>query len=246
MRSVCIGTSGWHYKHWLGNFYPAGTPTMAYLPYYVQHFNSVEINNSFYKLPSTETLTDWINAVPENFIFSVKASRFITHMKKLREPLQSMALFLERIQVLGEKMGPVLFQLPPAWRFNEERFAAFLQALPATYRYAFEFRDQSWYTDHAYELLQQYNCAFCIYNFAFHQSPLVITTDFVYVRLHGPVNKYDGSYSDQVLTEWANQCEIWVNQGKQVYIYFDNDMHGYAPVDAQRLQQLLLNHYQTK
>jgi uncharacterized protein YecE (DUF72 family) len=242
MESVRIGTSGWHYKHWLGNFYPAGTPAATYLSYYVQHFNSVEINNSFYKLPSTETLTDWLRAVPENFLFAIKASRFITHMKKLKEPQQSMALFLERIQVLGEKLGPVLFQLPPSWRFNQERFASFLQALPTTCRYAFEFRDQSWYTDSTYQLLQDYNCAFCIYDFAYHQSPVVITTDFVYVRLHGPENKYDGSYSDQVLSDWASRSKMWISQGKQVYIYFDNDIHGHAPVDAQRLQQMLQNY----
>jgi uncharacterized protein YecE (DUF72 family) len=245
MSTLHIGTSGWHYKHWLGNFYPAGTAPAQFLPYYMQQFDTVEINNSFYKLPSGQAFTDWMMTVPEAFVFSVKASRFITHMKKLREPQQSLALFLDRIQSLGEKLGPVLFQLPPAWHFNEERFTAFLQALPATFRYTFEFRDQSWYTDRAYQLLQQYNCAFCIYDFSYHQSPVVITTDFVYVRLHGPENKYDGSYSDQALESWATYCDIWLSQGKQVYLYFDNDIHGHAPVDALRLQQMLLHHYQT-
>jgi uncharacterized protein YecE (DUF72 family) len=242
MGALHIGTSGWHYKHWLGNFYPSGTTPAGFLAFYVQHFDTVEINNSFYKLPSTETLTDWVHTVPEEFIFAVKASRFITHMKKLKEPQQSMALFLDRIGVLGEKLGPVLFQLPPAWHFNSERFASFLQALPTTYRYAFEFRDPSWYTDQAYQLLQQFNCAFCIYDFAYHQSPIIITTNFVYIRLHGPENKYDGSYSDQVLEEWASRCDLWLSQGKQVYVYFDNDIHSYAPVDAFRLQQMLFSH----
>lgn len=238
-KTLFIGTSGWHYKHWLGNFYPAGTRPAHYLTHYLHYFNSVEINNSFYKLPLAETLLQWKSTVPDDFIFSVKASRFITHMKKLREPQQSFHLFMERVQVLGEKLGPILFQLPPAWRYNQERFEAFLQALPDTYRYAFEFRDQSWYTDTAYRLLQQYNCAFCMYDFAYHQSPMVVTADFVYVRLHGPENKYDGSYSDEVLENWAAHCRLWVEQGKQVYFYFDNDMNGHAPVNARKLQEIM-------
>jgi uncharacterized protein YecE (DUF72 family) len=238
-KRLYIGTSGWHYKHWLGNFYPAGMKPASYLVHYLQYFGSVEINNSFYRLPSTETLAQWKEAVPPDFIFAIKASRFITHMKKLKEPQQSFSLFMDRVGVLGEKLGPILFQLPPSWRFDESRFNAFLEALPTTYRYAFEFRDQSWYTDKAYELLRKYRCAFCIYEIAYHLSPLEVTTDFVYVRLHGPGNKYDGSYADHVLSTWAEQGNKWLEQGKQVYFYFDNDMHGYAPANALRLQEIM-------
>jgi uncharacterized protein YecE (DUF72 family) len=160
-------------------------------------------------------------------------------MKKLKDPLLSFSLLMERIQVLEEKLGPVLFQLPPAWRFDEVRFSTFLQALPSSYRYTFEFRDPSWYNDKAYELLQKHLCAFCIYELEYHLSPLLVTTDFVYVRLHGPAQKYDGSYSDDVLAEWAGRCQLWLAQGKQVYVYFDNDMHGYAPVNAATLQRMM-------
>ena len=234
-----IGTSGWHYKHWVGNFYPAGTKPADFLAHYLQYFKTVEINNSFYRLPSVDTLADWYESTPQDFLFTVKDSRFITHMKKLKDPQQSFSLLMERVQVLAEKLGPILFQLPPAWRFDEDRFRTFLQALPRTYRYAFEFRDPSWYNNKAYALLQEYACAFCIYELEYHLSPLLVTSDFVYIRLHGPANKYDGSYRDDVLAEWASRCQLWLEQGKQVYVYFDNDMHGYAPVNAATLQRLM-------
>jgi uncharacterized protein YecE (DUF72 family) len=223
----------------MGNFYPTAMKPAGFLAYYQQHFHTVEINNSFYRLPSADTLADWRQSTPQDFLFTVKASRFITHMKKLKDPVQSFSLLMERIQVLEEKLGPVLFQLPPAWRFDEVRFSTFLQALPSSYRYTFEFRDPSWYNDKAYELLQKHLCAFCIYELEYHLSPLLVTTDFVYVRLHGPAQKYDGSYSDDVLAEWAGRCQLWLAQGKQVYVYFDNDMHGYAPVNAATLQRMM-------
>jgi uncharacterized protein YecE (DUF72 family) len=225
----------------MGNFYPPGTRPAGFLAHYLQYFRSVEINNSFYRLPSAETLADWYASTPQDFLFAVKASRFITHMKKLKDPQQSFSLLMERIQVLGEKLGPMLFQLPPAWRFDESRFRAFLEALPSAFRYAFEFRDPSWYNDHAYELLQKHRCAFCIYELEYHLSPLLVTADFVYVRLHGPANKYNGSYSDEVLAQWASRCQVWLEQGKQVYFYFDNDMYGYAPVNAATLQRMMHN-----
>jgi uncharacterized protein YecE (DUF72 family) len=233
-----IGTSGWHYKHWMGNFYPAGTRPAGFLAHYLRSFFSVEINNSFYRLPSVDTLAQWKAAVPQDFVFAVKASRYITHMKKLKEPQQSFSLFMSRVQVLGEKLGPILFQLPPVWRFDENRFRDFLAALPSTYRYTFEFRDRSWYNDRVYELLETYRCAFCVYEIDYHLSPLEVTTDFVYVRLHGPAAKYDGSYSDMVLSNWAARCQDWLSQGKSVYFYFDNDMYGHAPVNARRLLEL--------
>jgi len=233
-----IGTSGWHYKHWLGNFYPTGTRSVGFLTHYLRTFSSVEINNSFYRLPAADTLAQWKASVPPDFVFAVKASRYITHMKKLKEPQQSFSLFMSRVQVLGEKLGPILFQLPPSWHFDENRFRDFLEALPGTYRYAFEFRDRSWYNDKVYQLLASYRCAFCVYEIEYHLSPLEVTTDFVYVRLHGPEAKYDGSYSDLVLSNWANRCQQWLSQGKSVYIYFDNDLYGYAPVNARRLQEL--------
>ena len=213
---IRIGTSGWHYKHWLGTFYPEDTRPSEQFAYYLQHFNTVEINNSFYRLPTRQTFSKWKNSVPANFIFVVKASRFITHMKKLKDPAESLARFMENVSALDGRLGPILFQLPPGWKLNVERLAEFLQALPARRRYVFEFRNVSWYVDEIFALLKKHNCAFCIYELAGHLSPLKVTADFVYVRLHGPGSqKYQGSYSEAALQEWARRCKAWAKKARR-------------------------------
>lgn len=236
--TIHIGTSGWHYKHWKGNFYPVGLKEDDQFSYYQQHFSTVEINNSFYMLPAAKTFTAWRKAAPSGFLFSVKASRYITHMKKLKSDARSLRSFFSRASRLEEKLGPVLFQLPPGWKVNTERFAGFLARLPEGNRYTFEFRNSSWYHEDIYELLRQYNCAFCIYELEHHLSPREVTADFVYVRLHGPGNKYQGSYTDAALKKWAKQCLQWQQENKDVYVYFDNDQAGYAAFNAQRLREL--------
>ena len=238
-RKIHIGTSGWHYKHWIGNFYPHGMKPKDFTSHYIQRFKTVEINNSFYKLPAASTFANWRSSVPDDFVFAVKGSRFITHMKKLKDPQQSIARFFENVNALEEKLGPILFQLPPGWSVNEERLAAFLAALPPYYRYTFEFRHHSWYSSGVLDLLRQYNAAFCIYELEWHLSPMEVTADFVYVRLHGPEHKYSGSYSDDTLHWWAGNCINWKNEGKDVYLYFDNDQYGYAAFNAMRLQELV-------
>ncbi|WP_205503677.1 DUF72 domain-containing protein [Rufibacter psychrotolerans] len=237
--TIYIGTSGWHYNHWKGNFYPPSVTSKQFTQHYLRYFKTVEINNSFYRLPSAETFAAWRTSVPEDFLFAVKASRFITHMKKLKEPQQGLAQLLGNAQALEEKLGPILFQLPPAWRVNVERFQEFLRALPSYYRYTFEFREPSWYHPAIYELLRDHNHAFCIYELAGHMSPLEVTADFVYVRLHGPEGKYAGSYAESALQWWATTCQTWAQQGKDVYLYFDNDQNGYAAFNALRLQELV-------
>jgi len=239
-RKVCIGTSGWHYDHWRGPFFPEGMPDEEMLGFYARHFPAAEINNSFYQLPKAETLEHWRDAVPDNFRFAVKASRYITHMKKLKDPRQPVDRFLQRVAVLGDRLGPVLFQLPPNWRCNVERLAAFLAALPGTGRYAFEFRDPSWFDDKVYQLLEEAGAAFCIYDLAGRQSPKTVTADLVYVRLHGPDQAYEGSYSVQALAGWAGAISAWKNQGRNVFCFFDNDQQGYAPANARRLQEMLI------
>jgi uncharacterized protein YecE (DUF72 family) len=238
-KQVYIGTSGWHYKHWVGTFYPAGLKPKDFTDYYLRFFSTVEINNSFYKLPSRDTFANWRASVPDNFVFAVKGSRYITHMKKLKDPQESIQRFFENVNALEEKLGPILFQLPPSWKVNEERLAAFLAALPPYYRYTFEFRDQSWYTPGVLELLRRYKAAFCIYDLDYHLSPLEVTADFVYVRLHGPGAKYAGSYSEEALTDWAEKCVAWQRQGLDVYVYFDNDLDSHAAFNAKRLQELV-------
>ena len=238
-HSIHIGTSGWHYKHWMGTFYPPEVKSKGFTDYYTRFFSTVEINNSFYKLPSAETFANWRAAVPDDFIFAVKASRYITHMKKLKEPQEGLSRFFTNVNRLEEKLGPILFQLPPMWSVNAARLHDFLQLLPPYYRYTFEFRHQSWYTPQVYELLQHYNAAFCIYELEYHMSPLEVTADFVYVRLHGPETRYAGSYSESALQWWASKCLAWQQQGLDVYVYFDNDQLGYAAFNAQRLQTIV-------
>ena len=239
MKNIHIGTSGWHYKHWMGTFYPQGLKSKGFTRYYLNFFRSVEVNNSFYRLPSAQTFASWRAAVPEDFVFAVKASRFITHMKKLTDPHQSIARFFENVQALEEKLGPILFQLPPGLHISMYKLEDFLKALPSYHRYTFEFRNSSWYHPAVLELLQRYNIAFCIYELEWHMSPIVVTADFVYVRLHGPEGKYAGSYSESALSWWANQCLEWQSQNLDVFIYFDNDQLGYAAHNAKRLQELV-------
>ncbi|HET6567886.1 MAG TPA: DUF72 domain-containing protein [Rhodothermales bacterium] len=238
-RSIFIGTSGWHYQHWKGPFYPEGMQPRDFLSFYAEHFRTVEINNSFYKLPSLETMEAWRDTVPEDFVFAVKANRFITHMKKLRDPEQPLRNLYDRIKGLGEKRGPILFQLPPRWHFNPERLAHFLSCLAPDYRYAFEFRDPSWYDPRALELLERHGAAFCIYDLAGHESPIQVTAPFVYLRLHGPGETYQGLYTEEALQKWAHSIRGWTEQGLDVYCYFDNDQAGYAALNAGQFQAMV-------
>jgi uncharacterized protein YecE (DUF72 family) len=238
-QTIHIGTSGWHYDHWKGPFYPDKISAVEMLPHYVGRFHTVEINNSFYQLPKKTTLELWKKTVPSNFVFAFKGSRYITHMKKLKDPSRGVPPLLEAARVLGEKLGPLLFQLPPHWRINLERLDAFLQFLPRDFRYAFEFRDPSWFTDRTYEMLAKREAAFCIYHLAGRLSPKEVTTDFVYVRLHGPDGAYQGQYDGKTLSGWAGAFSTWQRQGKEIFCYFDNDQAGYAAQDALRLQEML-------
>lgn len=236
---IFIGTSGWHYKHWKGTFYPENIKDDQQFAFYAEHFNTVEINNSFYKLPDAATFTNWKRSAPKGFVFAVKASRYLTHMVKLKASRESMQKLFTRVVKLNKTLGPILFQLPPRWKVNTDRLAQFLSELPSGHRYAFEFRDTSWYTDEVYRLLKKWNCAFCIYHLERHRSPLEITADFVYIRLHGPGNKYQGSYSTRALSTWAARCALWLKEKKDVFIYFDNDQAGYAAKNAIKLQEMM-------
>ncbi|GAA4303879.1 DUF72 domain-containing protein [Compostibacter hankyongensis] len=239
-HKIYTGTSGWHYKHWKGTFYPEGTRNEEQLDYYMKFFKTVELNNPFYHLPPPATFRNWNRKTPGGFVFSVKASRFITHVKKLKTGEEPVRHFFSSVNALGDKLGPILFQLPPRWHKNHERLAGFLSLLPQGYRYTFEFRDPTWYDGEVYDLLREHNIAFCIYELAGHLSPREITADFVYVRLHGPgENKYEGSYSKATLKKWAVQCKKWQQEGKDVYLYFDNDQLGYAAFNALELSRLL-------
>lgn len=236
--AIHVGTSGWNYDHWKGPFYPRDAKDRDLLGLYAERFDAVEVNNTFYQLPSERTIERWVDAVPEGFVFAVKASRYITHMKKLKDPEQAIARFFDRIEAFGAKLGPVLYQLPPRWHLNTERLAAFLDALPPRIRHAFEFRDESWYEGEVYDLLRERGVAFCIYELAGHRSPREITGDFTYVRLHGPGRAYEGSYSRRALAGWAGALSQW-SRTRDVYCFFDNDERGYAPMNASELLKMV-------
>ena len=237
--NIHIGTSGWHYDHWKGPFYPEVMSAGEMLAFYADRLETVEINNSFYQLPEEKTLSEWRHTVPEGFVFAAKASRYITHMKKLKDPAKPVSTFVRRLEVLGDKLGPILYQLPPRWKLNLERLRSFLHALPVGHGYAFEFRDPSWFQNEVYEVLSDKNAAFCIYELAGQLSPKKVTADFVYVRLHGPGDAYEGDYDAQTLAGWAGAFSTWAGKGLQVYCYFDNDQSGYAVRNALSLRDML-------
>jgi uncharacterized protein YecE (DUF72 family) len=236
---VHVGTSGWSYRSWRGSFYVESVSPRDELAFYARHFSTVEVNNSFYRLPTRETVKSWRDTVPDDFIFAIKASRFITHMKRLRDPEQPISLLFDRIVVLGYRLGPILFQLPPRWHKNTERLEAFLNELPRDHRYAFEFRDPTWFDQEVYDLLSKHRAALCIYDMAGTRSPMVTTADFVYVRFHRPAGEDTWTYDRATLAEWADLIKSWVESGRSVYCYFNNDPGGAAPTNAQELRELL-------
>ncbi len=232
---VYIGTSGWHYEHWKKNFYPKDLKSKDYLSYYLHHFNTVEINNTFYHLPSKKAVLHWKIEAKKDFIFSIKGSRFITHIKRLKEPKKHLSIFLNRIKYLKPNLGPILFQLPPNWKVDIKRFENFLKALDRNYRYAFEFRDKSWLINEIFELLKRYKAAFCIYDLESFQTPIKITTDFVYIRLHGPKRAYCGRYLKKSLQKWAKIITDLSQEKLDVFCYFNNDENAYAIKNAKSL-----------
>jgi uncharacterized protein YecE (DUF72 family) len=236
---VRIGTSGWHYPHWRGPFYPEKLPASKMLDHYTQYFDTVELNNTFYRLPVKTGVESWDQSTPKGFTFSAKGSRYLTHMKKLKDPEPGIAKFFERLEPLGSKLGPIVFQLPPWWEANAERLDYFLAVLPPRRRYAFELRNPSWLTGEIYRILRRHRAAFCIYEIAGAKSGFEITANFTYVRLHGPDGAYQGSYSGATLKLWADRIREWQRDLRAVYVYFDNDQAGYAVKNAQSLKHLL-------
>ncbi len=210
------------------------------LAHYLQHFDTVELNNSFYHLPKRPALESWRDSTPPGFCFAVKGSRFLTHMKKLKDPEQGLEKFLNAVEILENKLGPILFQLPPNWELDWERLRNFIGCLPCDHRYAFEFRNPTWNAPLTCDLLAQHNIAYCIFDLAGYQSPIEVTADFVYVRLHGPGGKYQGSYSEEALRGWAERIRNWQAQGKATYFYFDNDQAGYAAENALALKKFVV------
>jgi uncharacterized protein YecE (DUF72 family) len=238
MASIRIGTSGWHYQHWSDILYPPGLAARGYLDCYARHFETVEINATHYRLPETATLEHWREETGPDFVFACKASRYITHMKKLKEPEKTTGKFFEAVGHLEPKLGPVLFQLPPRWHADGERLGGFLDSLPPGLRFAFEFREPSWHCDPVFEILRAHNAALCIHDHPDCGSPVLVTADFAYIRFHGTSAGYRGCYSDSQLAGWARRIVGWRAQGKDVFCYFNNDAEGHAVRNARRLREL--------
>jgi uncharacterized protein YecE (DUF72 family) len=233
-----IGCSGWQYKHWRGDFYPAELPTTRWLEHYAARFDTVEINNTFYRLPSAESFASWRDRAPRGFQYAVKASRFLTHMKKLKDPRDPLALFFSRAKRLDPALGPVLYQLPPRWPVNLRRLENFLRALPKSRHHTIEFREPSWYADEVFALLEGYKVALCLHDMHGSASDRLAIGPFVYVRFHG-TSKYSGRYSDKALEDWADWLAERCREGRPVFAYFNNDTGGHAPRDAARLRRML-------
>lgn len=232
-----IGTSGWNYNHWHENFYPSDQPKSKWLEYYCQYFNTVEVNATFYRLPKAETFEKWHKRTPANFLWAVKASRYLTHIRRLKEPKEPLDRFYQATKHLREKLGPLLFQLPPNMHFDEELLCEFCQALEPTQRHTLEVRHASWIDDRLFSMLQRYHIAFCISDtagrFPYHEA---VTADFIYIRLHGSKQLYASDYSEEELQTWSDKIRKW---NKDTYVYFDNDFNGYAPKNAKYLLELL-------
>jgi uncharacterized protein YecE (DUF72 family) len=240
MPGIWIGTSGWTYDGWRGPFYPVRVPKKDWLAWYSTQFQTTEINGSFYRTPSLEAVRAWRKQTPHDFLFAWKASKFITHWKRLSEKSDnSIALMESRLKALGPKVGSVLFQLPPKWSANRERLASFLTMLPRRYHYTFEFRDASWYEHSILDLLRDNDVSLCLSDHHDAPAPWEITARHVYVRGHGPGGRYKDNYPEKTLQDWARQIKKWRRQRRTVYCYFDNDQKSAAPKDAKRLIALL-------
>jgi uncharacterized protein YecE (DUF72 family) len=242
--AVRVGCSGWQYKHWRGDFYPSNVPISQWFGHYASVFDTVEINNSFYRLPEAETFAKWCQQAPPRFLYAVKASRFLTHMKKLKDPEDPLFRFFDRAQHLAGHLGPVLYQLPPRWPLNLERLERFLRALhddgrgniPPWTRHAVEFREPSWYDDRVFELLTRYKVALCLHDMHGSASGRRVVGPMLYVRFHFGTQKYGGRYDDRQLDEWAEWLAEQARAGLDVFAYFNNDVGGHAPRDAIRLR----------
>ncbi|MBA7618644.1 hypothetical protein ES703_25974 [subsurface metagenome] len=234
-----IGTSGWHYEHWRNRFYPEQLTKAKWLEFYATHFATVELNNSFYHLPSETAFANWRDSSPANFIFAVKVSRFITHIKRLKNTEEAVDKFITRAKILDQKLGPLLYQLPPNMHRNDDLLESFLSTLPQGMKHVFEFRHQSWLEEKVFDILHKYNMGLCVFNMPSISCPLVATADFAYVRFHGSTGLYFSCYSDEELADWAKRLADLASNLKALYIYFNNDAEAFAVRNALTLGNYL-------
>jgi uncharacterized protein YecE (DUF72 family) len=236
---IHVGCSGWNYGHWRGAFYPERLPARAWFAFYAERFDTVEINNSFYRLPKAETFDAWREQTPPGFIYAVKANRFITQAKKLRDCEEPVARMIAPTRHLGHALGPILYQLPPMLGINLDRLESFLALLPTDLTHVFEFRAPSWYTDATLALLDRFRAGFVAHDFPEQASPRWASGDLAYVRFHGGLGKYWGHYPDDVLLDWSGWMLGHARAGRSVWAYFNNDIEAAAIDDALRLKAML-------
>ena len=236
---IRIGTSGWYYDHWRQRFYPADLPKSKWFEYYAQHFDTVEINNTFYHLPKEQTLQRWHDIAPKDFLYAVKANRYITHIKRLKDAAEPLERFFERVGLLKSRLGPILYQLPPSLQKDLDLLGSFIKLVPRRKTAVFEFRHQSWYCDDTYELLKKYGAGFCIHDMPGKESPRIVTGNIIYIRFHGTTGRYSGSYPKSQLQDWAKWIREQSKKASGIYVYFNNDAHGHAIKNAKQLKEMI-------
>lgn len=243
MAEARIGTSGWHYHHWRGRFYPEDLTPSKWLSYFAQRFNTVEVNATFYREPRRSTIATWVEQTPDDFLFAIKIHRAITHYQRLENVEESLERFEVVAEAFGQKLGPVLIQLPPSLTFDRERDEEFFNRLRAkskARRYALEARHKSWLTEEAYGLLRRYDIAWCIADSGGrYPTADQVTAAYIYLRFHGPGSLYASSYNDEALDDWARKIRRWRREQRDVYVYFNNDFEGYALQNAMRLMEMV-------
>jgi uncharacterized protein YecE (DUF72 family) len=237
-RRVRIGTSGWEYEHWKGPFYPRDLPRDRWLEFYSERFDTVELNATFYRLPEADTFARWGQRVPSGFRFAIKASRYLTHLRRLRAPDEPLDRLWTRARRLGQRRGPMLYQLPPRWRPNPDRLAHFLATIPQDEPQAVEIRDRSWYRRDVLDMLEAAGVALVLHDMPESRTPLRRVGPIVYLRFHGAGERYGGAYSAQRLSAWARRITEWA-EVVPVWAYFNNDMGGNAVRDADRLRRMV-------
>ena len=229
-----IGTSGYHYDHWAGVFYPSDLSKDKWFSQYASTFDTVEINNTFYRLPEATTFEAWRRQAPEGFCYALKFSRYGSHIVRLKKPCATIGRFLKRADRLEKFLGPILIQLPPNWKADPERLAGFLNVAPTDHRWAVEFRDPRWLCEAVFAILNEHRCALCIHDMI-ENHPRLVTAGWVYLRFHG--DHYSGSYSPQFLTARAAEIRAYLADGLDVFAYFNNDAQGYAVQNAADLKR---------
>jgi uncharacterized protein YecE (DUF72 family) len=237
--AIHIGCSGWNYRHWRGPFYPEKLAVKRWFEHYSGVFRTVELNTSFYHLPRADTFAKWRDQAPEGFRYAVKAPRFITHMKKLKDCEEPVQEFLSRARHLGATIGPILYQLPPKWSFNEERLEAFMALLPRDLHHVFEFREKSWMTQEVLALLDERGISFCVHDMEQLVTAPWASGPIAYVRFHGGEGKYWGRYQDEKLLGWADWMVDQARGGREVWAYFNNDIYAHAIDDALTLRAMV-------